>query len=233
MPWSYRLPIDLVTARLRGSLPFRLTPLMSPGVLAGQTLREGAMTALPFRADAGWSVRCRVTMIVMALPDKRARIERHPPRLLWPQVYDDLRAGMNYGQLAQGTRLAGELELADQYAVSQDTFSTESYAYPEFDKPEWRLTRPARYYFIVRFCGYNVHQRQAFGPPYLDDGFGDFRLRVPRSTQNLARRLDVDTGLSSFDGIDASVGAIGNRSLGRAWHHRRYRIGCSTHAAKI
>jgi hypothetical protein len=36
----------------------------------------------------------------------------------------------------EDARLAGERELADQYGVRRDTFSTESSAYPEFGKPE-------------------------------------------------------------------------------------------------
>ncbi len=60
-------------------------------------------------------------MITMSLPDKRDRINHRAPRLLWQQVYDDLRAEMDSGELAVDTRLPGELELADQYGVSRDT----------------------------------------------------------------------------------------------------------------
>lgn len=61
------------------------------------------------------------TMITMSLPDKRERINHRAPRLLWQQVFDDLRAEMDSGELATDTRLPGELELADQYGVSRDT----------------------------------------------------------------------------------------------------------------
>jgi DNA-binding GntR family transcriptional regulator len=61
------------------------------------------------------------TMIIMSLPDKRERINHRAPRLLWQQVADDLRAEMDSGALSVDTRLAGELELADQYGVSRDT----------------------------------------------------------------------------------------------------------------
>ncbi len=61
------------------------------------------------------------TMITMSLPDKRERINHRAPRLLWQQVFDDLRAEMDSGELVADTRLPGELELADQYGVSRDT----------------------------------------------------------------------------------------------------------------
>jgi DNA-binding GntR family transcriptional regulator len=61
------------------------------------------------------------TMITMSLSDKRERINHRAPRLLWQQVADDLRAGMDSGELATDTRLPGELELAEQYGVSRDT----------------------------------------------------------------------------------------------------------------
>jgi GntR family transcriptional regulator len=61
------------------------------------------------------------TMITMSLPDKRGRIDHRAPRLLWQQVYDDIRAEMDSGELAADTRLPGELELVDQYGVSRDT----------------------------------------------------------------------------------------------------------------
>lgn len=61
-------------------------------------------------------------------------------------------------------------------------FSTESYTYPEFGKPEWQLTRPTTYYVIVRVRGYNVDQQQAFELPYLDGNFANFRLRLPSPT---------------------------------------------------
>jgi GntR family transcriptional regulator len=61
------------------------------------------------------------TMITMSLPDKRDRINHRAPRLLWQQVYEDLRAEMDSGELATDARLPGELELADQYGVSRDT----------------------------------------------------------------------------------------------------------------
>lgn len=60
-------------------------------------------------------------MITMSLPDKRDRIDHRAPRLLWQQVYDDLRAEMDSGELATDTRLPGELEMAEQYGVSRDT----------------------------------------------------------------------------------------------------------------
>lgn len=61
------------------------------------------------------------TMITMSLPEKRERINHRAPRLLWQQVCDDLRAGMDSGELAADARLPGELELAEQYGVSRDT----------------------------------------------------------------------------------------------------------------
>jgi DNA-binding GntR family transcriptional regulator len=60
-------------------------------------------------------------MISMSLPDKRGRINHRAPRLLWQQVYDDLRADMDSGQLETDARLPGEFELAEQYGVSRDT----------------------------------------------------------------------------------------------------------------
>jgi DNA-binding GntR family transcriptional regulator len=60
-------------------------------------------------------------MINMSLPDKSGRINHRAPRLLWQQVYDDLRAEMDSGQLESDARLPGELELAHQYGVSRDT----------------------------------------------------------------------------------------------------------------
>jgi DNA-binding GntR family transcriptional regulator len=60
-------------------------------------------------------------MIIMSLPDKRGRIDHRAPRLLWQQVYDDLRAEIESGELGPDARLPGELEMADQYGVSRDT----------------------------------------------------------------------------------------------------------------
>ena len=60
-------------------------------------------------------------MISMSLVDKRDRIDHRAPRLLWQQVYDDLRAEMDSGELAVDARLPGELELVEQYGVSRDT----------------------------------------------------------------------------------------------------------------
>ncbi|HYZ54313.1 MAG TPA: GntR family transcriptional regulator [Streptosporangiaceae bacterium] len=57
----------------------------------------------------------------MSLPDKRSRIDHRQPRLLWRQVYDDLRAEIESGELQPDARLPGEFELAEQYGVSRDT----------------------------------------------------------------------------------------------------------------
>jgi hypothetical protein len=58
-------------------------------------------------------------------------------------------------------------------------FSTDSYAYTEFGKPDWELTRGTTYYIIVRVRGYNLDQREPFELQYLDDNFANFRLQSP------------------------------------------------------
>jgi hypothetical protein len=56
-------------------------------------------------------------------------------------------------------------------------FSTESYAYSEFGKPEWELTRGTTYYIIVRVRGHNAQGQEEFKLEYLDDNFANFRLQ--------------------------------------------------------
>ena len=59
-------------------------------------------------------------------------------------------------------------------------FSAESYAYSEFGKPDWELTRGTTYYIIVRVRGYNAEGQEEFKLEYLDDNFANFRLQASR-----------------------------------------------------
>jgi DNA-binding GntR family transcriptional regulator len=91
------------------------------------------------------------TMITMSLPDKRDRISHPAPRLLWQQVYDDLCAEMDSGELAADpSRLPGELELAEQYGVSRDTIRR---AIQELANEGRPVVLHGRGTFVTKSCG--------------------------------------------------------------------------------
>ena len=60
----------------------------------------------------------------MAWEDRSHRLEREGPDLLWEQVARNLRADIESGQLAPGSRLPNEYELADIYGVARVTVRT-------------------------------------------------------------------------------------------------------------
>jgi hypothetical protein len=57
-------------------------------------------------------------------------------------------------------------------------FSTESYEYYEFGKPEWKLSR-GTYRISICVRGSSVQQQREFKLEYLDDNFANFRLKQP------------------------------------------------------
>lgn len=57
----------------------------------------------------------------MSLEDKRDLIDHGGPKLVWQQVFDDIRSEITSGKLAPGVKMPTELELASQYGVSRVT----------------------------------------------------------------------------------------------------------------
>lgn len=57
----------------------------------------------------------------MAWASRRDRVNHSAPRLLWEQVAQDLAADIDSGELAPGSKLPTELELADLYGVARVT----------------------------------------------------------------------------------------------------------------
>jgi hypothetical protein len=55
-------------------------------------------------------------------------------------------------------------------------FSTESYDYPAWGEPEWKLKHDT-YRVVVRVRGSSVQCEQAFKLEYLDNDFAKFRLQ--------------------------------------------------------
>jgi len=53
--------------------------------------------------------------------DRAERIDRDGPDLVWQQISDDLRADIESGVLPAGSRLPGEIELAEIYGVARVT----------------------------------------------------------------------------------------------------------------
>jgi DNA-binding GntR family transcriptional regulator len=53
--------------------------------------------------------------------DRAGRIDRDGPALIWKQIADDLRADIKSGALPAGSRLPGEVELAEIYGVARAT----------------------------------------------------------------------------------------------------------------
>jgi DNA-binding GntR family transcriptional regulator len=82
----------------------------------------------------------------MSWPDKRDRISRRAPRLLWQQVYDDLLSDIRSGALAVDDRLPSEFEMAELYGVSRDVIRR---AKEELAADGWLIVLQGRGTFVA------------------------------------------------------------------------------------
>lgn len=57
----------------------------------------------------------------MSWEDRSSRMDHDGPDLLWQQVSDDLRADIESSVLPSGSKLPGEIELAEIYGVARVT----------------------------------------------------------------------------------------------------------------
>jgi len=55
-------------------------------------------------------------------------------------------------------------------------WSTESYKYPAWANPDWKLERGQTYGIVVRVRGLSIEHEQPFKLEYLSDDFAKFRL---------------------------------------------------------
>lgn len=53
--------------------------------------------------------------------DRAGRIDRDGPEVIWRQVADDLRKDIESGLLPAGSKIPGELEMAEIYGVARAT----------------------------------------------------------------------------------------------------------------
>jgi DNA-binding GntR family transcriptional regulator len=60
-------------------------------------------------------------VIDVSWEDRAGRIDRDGPDLVWKQVADDLRADIESGALPAGSKIPGEVELAEIYGVARAT----------------------------------------------------------------------------------------------------------------
>jgi DNA-binding GntR family transcriptional regulator len=61
------------------------------------------------------------SVIDVSWENRAGRIHRDGPDLVWKQVADDLRADIESGALRAGSKLPGEVELAEIYGVARAT----------------------------------------------------------------------------------------------------------------